>query len=48
MGQETTHVRAYDADVDRLHSLKERGDGYADVIRRLLDEYENQEVQTAN
>ena len=39
MGSQTDHVRVYEDDVDRLHDLKNRGDSYADVVRRLLDRH---------
>jgi hypothetical protein len=51
MGQETAHVRVYEEDADALHDLKNRGDSYADVVSRLLDEHSNDskpEEQPAN
>lgn len=35
--EETTHVRVYDDDVNRLHARKGRGDKIADVVQRALD-----------
>ena len=35
--RQTTTVRAYDDDVERLDSISTRGESYADALSRVLD-----------
>ena len=48
---ETTTLRAYDDDVDRLDALNRRDETYADTLSRLLDTVEDSaepDAQPAN
>ena len=37
MGNETTHIRVYETDKERLESLGTAGDSIPDVVSDLLD-----------
>lgn len=42
-----TTIMCSDETADELHALKQRGDSYEDVLRRLLNEHKT-DAQTAN
>jgi len=46
---DTTTVRVFDDDVDRLDALNRRKESYAETFQRILDEHEDRaDVQSSN